>query len=116
LENTTAKSVTLHVNQYLLDMIYQLKMTENESQFDCLEFTLLARGQDLNCVTLSVQFDNLMERNAIEAGEADSDFYLPTFRAAPLTLGLLLAEIILERSLSLLLEEEGRKCEKSYRF
>lgn len=32
-----------------------------------------ARGHDLNCVTLSLQFNDLMEGNTIEAGETDSD-------------------------------------------
>lgn len=65
---------------------------------------------------MSLQFNDLMERNAVEAGESDSDVYLQTFRAVPLILGLLLAEIIFEISLPLLLEEKDRKCEKLYRF
>lgn len=56
-----------------------------------------------------------MERNATEAGESDSDFYLLTLRAAPLILGLSLREIMFERSLPLL-EEKDRKGEMLYRF
>lgn len=55
-----------------------------------------AKGRDLNHVTLSLHFNDLTERSAMEAGESDSHFYLLTFRAAPLTLGLLLAEITCE--------------------
>lgn len=79
-------------------------------------YTFFAKGHDFTCVTLSLQFNDLMERNAVEAGESDSDVYLQTFRAVPLILGLLLAEIIFEISLPLLLEEKDRKCEKLYRF
>lgn len=68
------------------------------------------------CITLSPQFNDLLERKAIEAVGTYSNFYLLSFRAAPLILGLLLAEIVFERSLPLHLEEKDRGCEKLYRF
>lgn len=43
------KSVILYVNQYLLDMMYWLKMTDNESQLDCLEYAFLFKKKKKRC-------------------------------------------------------------------